>query len=191
MSVYRARAAPEQRTDEDCFAAATTKNDVQLIKLSIKTGHPVLIGLDGHNTIVKPVAEGDQAQSYEALYDTCYRTTDLERMQRAGVEHPSKVPLEVYRIEAHFELNALRMRLFIAVKGESNGDAVHRLRVLMETDIMLRASVHEEILRVIAVYLDNSEIPMRVASSTSERHSRPVDPPLDPSGPPWRILDEP
>jgi hypothetical protein len=185
MSVFQARQPVKQYAEPDCFAACGSTQDVQLIKLSIKTGHPVLIGLDGQNSICKPSADGDEAQSFEALYDTCYTTSHLVRMQQAGVDDPAKIPLDVYTFQTEFEI-AVACRITIALAASSSGNALTRFRDLLDTDIKFREAVNEEILKIVAGYLvDSSDFDVRVRSS----QVGDIEPPLDPNGPQWRILD--
>jgi hypothetical protein len=185
MSVFQARQPVKQYAEPDCFAACGSTQDVQLIKLSIKTGHPVLIGLDGQNSICKPSAEGDEAQSFEALYDTCYTTSHLVRMQQAGVDDPAKIPLDVYTLQTEFDI-AVACRITIALAASSSGDALTRLRELLDTDIMFRETVNEEILKIVAGYLvHSSDFDVRIGST----QVGDIEPPLDPNGPQWRILD--
>ena len=86
MSVYRQRqATPLQMAMTDCLGAAVTEEDTALIGLSVRSKKPALIGLDNLASIIKPVEEGDERLTFEALYDTCLTRVDLQKMKQAGV----------------------------------------------------------------------------------------------------------
>lgn len=187
MTLFRAKEAATQCLEQECYAACGTKQDIRLIKLSIKTGQPCLIGLDGRNTIIKPAEIADEDLSFEALYDTCYTVADLDRMADAGVTQPSELPLGVFKLAAEIDFN-LCIRLHFALRAQTPLTAITVLRGLMDTDVMFRASVNEVLLQAVAEYLDDtSDLSYRVRESMADPH-RPLDPPLDPDGPPWRIL---
>jgi hypothetical protein len=106
-------------------------------------------------------------------------------MQQAGVDEPAKIPLDVYTLTTAFDI-AVACRITIALAASSGGDALTRLRELLDTDIMFRETVNEEILKIVAGYLvHSSDFDVRIGST----QVGDIEPPLDPNGPQWRILD--
>ena len=97
MSAYR-QAEPMLAIEHAaCIEGATTEQDVELIMMALTCEKPALIGLNGHSTIIKPAVDGDEAFSFEALYDVALTQADMQRMQRANVSSPDEIPLEVLR----------------------------------------------------------------------------------------------
>lgn len=190
LSVYQAQRPLRHYAEADCFAACGNKQDIALLKLSIRTGHPVLIGLDGENTIVKPAGEGDEATSFEALYDTCHTVRDLDRMKAAGVDDPTLVPLETYRLDVRTDI-VLPIGFPMAITARNSGDCRARLRELLEKDPMFREAISQRILEIISLWLrhDPDSPDLYVREATAHGYE-PLDPPLTPEGPQWRLLDD-
>jgi hypothetical protein len=188
MLIHQAQLGTKQAMDTDVYAACGTE-DIPLIKLSIRTGHPVLIGLDGVNTIIQPLATGDAADRFEALYDRCYTLVDLARMQKAGVDDPTKIPPEIYRIAVEFPI-WLICAVTIAVAAAGRAKAFAALRELLDTDKAFQTELRVHLLHIVLAYLSEAESLEPHVISVTAAGDEPLDPPLDPTGPPWRILDD-
>jgi len=127
-----------------CLKAATTKKDVDIIlKLAMTTDKPVLIGLDGQVSIVKVYTEGDENQSFEALYDTVLTEHDLKKIQRSGAASPDEIPLEKFRIELVVNIDCI-LDIPLMVAAFNQGDANRRLRSLLNgsDDPMFHETLH-------------------------------------------------
>jgi hypothetical protein len=190
LSVYQAQRPVQQYAETDCFAACGNKQDIQLIKLSIRTGHPVLIGLDGENSIIKPFQEDDEAQSFEALYDTCYTVRDLDRMTAAGVDDPTLIPLDTFRLDISSDV-VVRAGFQLAIAARNSGDCRARLRELLKADEALRVAICERISAIVYVWLRRQDDDLDFTIRETLRFDwDTLKDPLTPEGPQWRLLDD-
>jgi hypothetical protein len=146
LSVFRQQTPMFQLGLAACIKAATTQQDIDLIlKLAMTTDKPVLIGLDGHVSIVKVYAEGDENLSFEALYDTALTEHDLEKMQRSRAASPDAILLEKFRVEMIVAIDCtLDIPLMLA--ATNHGDVRKRLRDLVNgEDPDFREALHAAI----------------------------------------------
>lgn len=142
MTAYR-RGEKLFRIDSlDCLAAVSTRDDMDLVEIAIAHAKPVLIGLNGHNTIVKTVGEDDEALSFDALYDTAFTTTDLDTMRRQKVDTPDQVKPDTFLMQIEFDLHA-RVPLKIALSAFTNGGCRPRLRELLLTEPLFCEAIRE------------------------------------------------
>ena len=133
LSIYRQRAPRSELDHGACIRGATTEADVDLVGLALDTDKPTLIGLDGQNTIIKTVAEGDDALTFEDLYDTCLTLGDLRNMKRAGVKSPDEVPSSRFRVALTFRL-ACDIDVALELTAANHGDVRKQLRDLIDGD---------------------------------------------------------
>ena len=86
LSVFRQQKPRFELNLDVAMQAATTEQDLDvLMKLGIPNEKPVLIGLDNQPSIVKPYAEGDETQTFEALYDIAL-TVDFDEQVTLTVD---------------------------------------------------------------------------------------------------------
>lgn len=188
MSVYRARQAVSQLDHATCLAGAVTAQDLDLVGLCMSTQKPVLIGLDHSSTIIKPLAEGDEHLTFESLYDTCYTLADLQKMRRAGVSSPDKVPPEAYRLDVVIE-TAGSVQLSIALLAGSTGETKAALRDLFLRDVMFREALMEAVATaLLRQVVTSDELVFAIRDCTAATYE-PLEPPLTADGPTWRFLD--
>ena len=144
MSVYRQRTPRTEMEHGNCMRGSKTMEDIDLVELALATEKPVLMGLEGKSTIIKLFQEGDDALSFEALYDTCLTLTDLRNMKRAGVDKPEDVPEGKYRLEMIFRLEAeLDMR--IVLTAGDHGNVRKRFADLMRDDPEFRDQLFDQL----------------------------------------------
>jgi hypothetical protein len=174
LSVYRQRQAIYELDHIDCVAAAGGRSDLDLIALSMRTSHPVLIGLDGESAIVKPREEGDDGLTFESLYDTCYTLTDLQRMQRRGTKTPDEAPLDTFRVDLDFIVHGT-FRIKTRVRALHHGDANRIVRELFDNDPMFREAVIDQLLGIIRAH---GEVAFRIAD-TDNHDVEDLDPAYD------------
>jgi hypothetical protein len=191
MSVYQANTPVRQLDQLECIGAAGTREDTQLIRLSLRTHHPVLVGLDGAHAIVKPVGEGDERHSFEALFDTCYTFMHLQKMQDAGVDKPEDIPLDSFRVIVGIPVG-LTAAVHLAIAASSIGDTRPRLRTLFNEDVMFREALFQQVMMIVAAWLvgNAEEIDVAIRDTTNSNYE-PIEPPLDTkAGHMWRILED-
>src|SRR5579859_3291375 len=147
LSLYRQREKMQSLTNGACIAAAASEDDVRLINLAVTTGRPVLAGIDGKPTIVKLQETGDEAQSFEALQDTCLTLTELRKMREADVENPDEVPPDTCLVHVRCMLEGI-IEFPLLITAKSNGTVQRRIRDLFENDPMFRESWLDQVLRL-------------------------------------------
>lgn len=195
LSVYRSKKPRVTWPSTEAFAACASDQDVDLIKQSIRSGRPALVGMDGENTVIKPEAEGDDEQTFESLFDGAIQLIDLQRMRDTGVENIGDVPPRTFIVETFFRFDIPLARMKIALSAPEHGDIGPRFRELMRTDPMFRQTVFERMLQWANLCLQEAEeLTYGFDEAFEAGNPRSVvpalDPPLEKDGPGWRILDQ-
>jgi len=135
MAVYRQRRDMLEFEHDTCIRSAGSEDDVTLILRSMELEKPVLIGLDGQQTIVKPRKPGDEAHTFDTLLDTCLSAMDLRAMEEAQVTSPEEVPLHRYRLDLTVSLAHLTgLDFSLMIHGRNHGHARSTLRELVNTN---------------------------------------------------------
>lgn len=187
MSVYR---QAERRTvlpHTTCIAGSVSAADVTLIGLSLSSGKPALIGLDGRSTIVKPEAPGDDRLIFAGLYDDCYTSVDIERMERAKVPTPEEIPPDTHRVDLKILLEPELLELTVLLKARNLEDIRAAWKELIDKDIMFRETLIEGITRCYARQMRNGTI----GTKFDIMHSHLQDPDGElqlPADRQWRIM---
>lgn len=186
MSIYQAKKPVRQMDAHSTYLATSTKQDLQLVRLSVDTGKPVLVGMDGVHTIVKPVADGDDRRSFEALYDDALTITDLETMKKAGVKKPEDVPPTQVRLEVGFPVQLL-VSMDFALQCPNPHEARSTFRQLILSDAKFRSAIHRQIALVVyAVIGNNAELEFTFEDQESREGT--IEPPLA-KDEKWRLID--
>ena len=86
LSVYRQGRTRSELDHNACIELAATSDDIELITFSFLNGKPALVGLNGGTAVVKPQEPGDEALSFESLYDTAVSGHEFQRLQRHQVK---------------------------------------------------------------------------------------------------------
>ena len=167
LSVFRSRKPMFQLDLATAMQAVTTEQDLDvLMKLGIPNEKPVLIGLDNEPSIVKPYAEGDENQTFEALYDIALTVSDLNKMQRAGAETPDAIPPELFLVDLQVGIDCV-IDLRLQVATANRGGVRKRVGDLFNTDPMFREALFEQI--VTGMWRQEVEIALTVREATQTR----------------------
>ena len=142
MSVFRQQAAPLLWEQAACLREATSEADVDLISLAIRLAKPVLVGIAEQTSIVKPYQPGDEALSFEALYDTCVTLTDLQRMKRARVTSPEAIPPHRFRVDLVTTCQGV-FDIGLMISAANDGDVRRKLHDLFENDVLFREALYD------------------------------------------------
>jgi hypothetical protein len=185
LSIYQARKPVRQMSAHETYLATSTKPDLQLVRLSVDSGKPVLIAIGGVHTIVKPAADGDDRHSYEGLYDDCLTITDLETMQRAGVKRPQDVPPAQVRLSVNFPVQILA-GIDLAIKTKNPHESRASFRDLLLKDADFRMALHKRIALIVYTMLCN-DAEFEFSFEDQESREGAIEPPLGPAET-WRIL---
>jgi len=110
---------------------AASAVDLDLITFSFINAKPVIAGLDGATAVIKPLEAGDEALSFETLYDTAVSGHEFERLKRHKVQFPDELKPRLYETVLVLEVGFHpHVRIRIPAKNEQ---AVRsKLRELME-----------------------------------------------------------
>jgi hypothetical protein len=188
MTIYRAGAEPLIVRMADCLAGAVTETDTDLVNLCLRTKRPTLIGLDNQSTIIKPVEEGDDALSFEALYDNCLTLVDLQKMHRAGVNKPEDVPPDLYRAEVAVAIDGT-CYLAVGLYAANIGDVRPRFRELWLHDVLFRETLYDKVIEAVERNL-RAHGQLQYAIPESNQID-PAELPRTPGGPTWTFLEGP
>lgn len=170
MSVYRQRAPVVQMDHGACIEGATTDEDVQLIEMALTTEKPVLIGLDGQNTILKTAVEGDEVHSFEGFYDTCITLGDLRKARSRGVKTPAEIPHEKYDCQILAIIHHAELDLNVRLTAASGGDLRKVLRDLLNNDAEFRDQMSDQIAKALRRQDADLIIRLRGNQATEEAH---------------------
>lgn len=187
LSVFRRGEDVSQTDHSACLTGATTKADTRLITLVLRTGRPALIGLDGHNTIIKPAAEGDEFLSFDGLLDLAMNSHDLKVMQDRGVKTPDEVKPETYDVTLTVVLPHEPVEVHLQLKADSNLQVIPIFEALIKEDLYFRLALYEATVRAVSEANGPGDIVIN-----SHRESRRVqmdDPNVLPDGLKWRVFD--
>lgn len=195
LSIYRSKQPRRVFPATEAYAACGSDQDVDLIKQSIRSGRPALVGLDKQSTVVKPEAEGDDEQTFESLFDDAIQLIDLQRMRDTGVDNVDEIPPRTFIIKTFFRLPPVPpVEVTLALSAPEHGDIAARMRELFSKDLIFRHSIFERMLQYVSVALQEAEdytygFDEAFEAGNPRSVVKALDPPLDPS-PGWRILDE-
>jgi hypothetical protein len=133
MSVFRQGRPRSQLDHLACMDIAASTLDLELITFAFMNAKATLVGMDGAEAIIKTLDAGDEAMSFEALYDSCITIRDLETMQRHKVTSPDALKSLLYQADLVFQVDFYpRVRLNLRAKDEQ--DFRDRLTVLLDND---------------------------------------------------------
>jgi hypothetical protein len=191
MSVYRQRQPRMQFDHIDCITGASSETDISLIGLAISHSRPVLIGLDGANTIIKPSEEGDDKHSFESLFDVSLTVHDLNVMKRKGVTDPNKIPPDLYKARLNISIELppeLRLQIPVLLNAQEQGEVRGIFNEFLENDPHLREAILEAVEKKLTAFItDVTRDNMRFAMSDAERQDG--EKPL-PDGTKWAMADD-
>ena len=96
ISVYRQGRTRSQLDHLACMDMAASAVDLDLITFSFINGKPVIAGLEGATAVIKPLEPGDEAFTFETLYDIALSQHDFERLKRHQVQSPNELKPRLY-----------------------------------------------------------------------------------------------
>jgi hypothetical protein len=119
MSVFRQGRTRSQLDHLACIDLAASSADVDLITFSFLNNKPALVGLNGAQAVVKPEEPGDEAYSFETLYDTAVSQHVFARLQRHGVQSPDELKPRLYEAWLTIDIQVPpRVRIRLTAKDE-------------------------------------------------------------------------
>jgi hypothetical protein len=178
MSVFKQGRKRYDLDATECISAAVSEADTDLVLLTMRTGHPVLVGLDADNAIIKPFDEGDDKLSFAGLIDQCHTLVHLEKMQEAGVRNPDDIPESTYDVLMEFAIPA-SFTVGIQIRSNNMGGIRKRAITLFENDAQFREAVIDALLEQIRKH---GEPGYRVADASLS------DEPLEDQD--WKIIED-
>ena len=90
MSVYRQGWTRSQLDHLACMEMAASAIDLDLITFSFLNSKPTIVGLEGATAVIKPLEPGDEAHTFDSLYDIAVSQHDFERLKRHKVQSPDE-----------------------------------------------------------------------------------------------------
>jgi hypothetical protein len=142
MSVYRQGRTRSQLDHLACIDMAATAEDSDLITFALLNAKPTIVGLEGGTAVIKPLEAGDEAFTFETLYDTAVSAHDFDRLKRHQVRSPDELKPRLYELVIVANIDfcpQVRVRL----KAKDEHDARIRLRKLMEPGLFSQRMVEE------------------------------------------------
>jgi hypothetical protein len=136
MSVYTQGEVTRQLEHLICIRAAVDAESVAMITFAVMHGKPVLVGIDGAQSVVKPLENGDDGLSFESLFDDAISGDDYRKMEKAKVTAREDIPPAIYQALIHFQVNATpKVRVRVKARNETAARSV--LRGLFEDETFL------------------------------------------------------
>jgi len=135
LSVYRQGEAFTTMEEAEAIRDTSTLDDIDMIYLAAQLDKPALIGLNGRYAIVKKFAEGDEAHSFDALYDNnnCLTISDLKRQRQDNPQDPDHIPDHLYRVTLNVPAAAV-LSVIVRVRATDRPELLSKLRHLHKTD---------------------------------------------------------
>jgi hypothetical protein len=174
MSIYRAREA-RAVWDQRVVLLATQKEDIPLVRIALETGKPVLVGLDGIPTIVKPQGDGDEKQRFESLFDDALTGVDLQKMQDANVSHPDQIPLVPYRVELRVVCD-FDTRIVLALLAKNVGEIRPTVRDLMNQEPFQMAFMEQVAEALIVMLHEENSLSYTIEDTTTYNYENKKPP---------------
>ena len=139
LSVYRQGQALTRMEEHEIIRDASTLDDIDIVYLAIKHDKPALIGLKGEYAIVKNHVDGDEAHSFQALYDSpnCLTISDLMRMRQADVKDPEHLPEKVFRVQFSVPAGAV-LNVFGQIKALGRPELISKVKQFMDDEQFLK-----------------------------------------------------
>jgi hypothetical protein len=131
MSVFRQGRTRSEIDHLACIDLAATSEDIELITFSYLNEKPALVGLTGGTAVVKPQEAGDEALSFDTLYDTALTAHEFARLQRHGVKSPEDLGDRLYETEIVMEVS-FHPRAVIRLRAKDETAARAKLHALMQ-----------------------------------------------------------
>ena len=143
MSVFYQGRTLTQLDHLACIEIATNNDDIEMITFAFLHDKPTLVGLDGKEAIIKPQQAGDEAMSFESLYDDCVSLRDFRTMQRHGVTSRDALLPLLYEVDLVAEIN-FRPRVKIRIRAKDEIALRARFRELLNEETF-RAVLTQEL----------------------------------------------
>lgn len=192
LSVYRQRTPGRSQIEvAQAFRDATTEQDVQLIGLSMQLEKPVLVGLSGAVVIIQPAVDGDEAHSFEALFDTALTVSDLRRMQAADVNDPSHLPKVVWHVVFDCPIETvLKVHCRVLAKEADSAHLRNTLKALANDSEAFNKDFAEAIVAAFRYWVFEGLVtPEYALRSASRVRDRTEVAEATPDHPPWKFVD--
>ncbi len=133
MSVYRQGRTRSQLDHLACMEMAASAIDLDLITFSFLNSKPTIVGLEGATAVIKPLEPGDEAHTFDSLYDIAVSQHDFERLKRHKVQSPDEFKPRLYEVVIVANVDFCpQVRVRITAKDEAA--ARIKLRSLMQPD---------------------------------------------------------
>jgi hypothetical protein len=179
MSVYTQGEVTRQLDHLICIRAAVDAESVAMITFALMHGKPVLVGIDGAQSVVKPLENGDDGLSFESLYDDAISGDDYRKMEKAKVTARADIPPAIYEAAIHFRVNATP-KLRVRIKARNEAVARSVLRSLFGDDTFI-ARVTTAIAKQLSEFTD-----VEAVTSGGFR----IEDMAPPDAPDWAIVDD-
>ncbi len=179
MSVYTQGEGTRQLDHLICIRTAVDAESVAMITFAVMHGKPVLVGVDGAQSVVKPQETGDDGLSFESLYDDAITGDDYRKMEKAKVTAREAIPPAIYQAVIHFQVNATP-KVRVRVKARNETAARSALRGLFEDETFL-AQVTTMIAKQLSEFTD-----VEAVTSGGLR----IEDVAGPDTPDWQIVDD-
>ena len=147
MAVFRQGQKPEIADHLDVIRQSKAIEEVNLISWSLVSARPVLAGYRDAQAVIKLWQEGDEAQSFEALYDDAVTLRDLRRMMAHEVQLPEDIGPGLFEGRVVFDI-AFRPSIRIQVPAATEAEARDKLR-----GIINQPEIRGEIISRVAVQI--------------------------------------
>ncbi len=144
MSVFRQGRTRSELDHLACMDTAASAVDLDLITFSFINGKPVIAGLEGATAVIKPLEAGDEALSFEGLYDSAVSAHDYERLKRHKVTLPDHLKPRLYEASLILEVG-FNPQVRVRITAKDDATARSKLRELMAPEHAFHQRLIEEL----------------------------------------------
>ena len=111
-------------------------SSVSMITFAVLHGKPVLVGVDGAQSVVKPLENGDEGLSFESLFDDAISGDDYRKMERAGVISREAIPPAIYEALIRVKVG-VSPQVRVRIQARNDAEMRRGLRGLFENEAFL------------------------------------------------------
>ena len=181
MSVYRQGRTRSELDHLACMDMAASAVDLDLITFSFINGKPVIAGLEGATAVIKPLEPGDEAHTFETLYDVALSQHDFERLKRHQVKSPDELKPKLFEAVIVEDIG-FHPQVRVRLKAKDEAAVRAKLRELMQPGQAFLQRLVEE---MAAEIFNSNDTTMATAGWLT------VDDPARDNAPEWQFMDWP
>jgi hypothetical protein len=177
FSVYKSGMKRLELSMAQLLDVMQTEDEIDLINMAVRFEKPTLLCDEGGDEIIiKPLADHDEALTFEGLFDMALSTVDLKRLKETDT-----IELPLVKFELRFDLHYDPVPTRVLINARSNNEVYGEFRRLLQTNPEFRRALFMR-------FVEHIEREQGLAIGKPEVHRyAPVHPGQEGKG--WEILN--